>query len=143
MPCFVTPDKYIYSVEEEFNGVVIKGNFYDKQFMFGRGAGGYPTGSAVLSDITARGHDYKYEYKKLNHGKKLAYTTNWDIKIYVRYSREEDIQKFKFKEISERYWSERYKFTIGTISLADLIDMRDELKSMDIFVAKLYENNLG
>ena len=143
MPCFVTPDKYIYSVEEEFNGVVIKGNFYDKQFMFGRGAGGYPTGSAVLSDITARGHDYKYEYKKLNHGKKLTYTTNWDIKIYVRYSNEEDILKFKFQDISERYWSERYKFTIGTISLADLIEMRDELKSMDIFVAKLYENNLS
>ena len=53
MPQLISHNKYIYSVEDEFNGVVIKGLFYDKQFMFGRGAGGYPTGSAVLSDITA------------------------------------------------------------------------------------------
>nr|NQU93611.1 homoserine dehydrogenase [Bacteroidota bacterium] len=39
MPRFVNPDKYIYNVEDEFNGVVIKGAFYDKQFMFGKGAG--------------------------------------------------------------------------------------------------------
>ncbi|MEG1934776.1 MAG: homoserine dehydrogenase, partial [Rikenellaceae bacterium] len=85
LPCFVPPDKYIYSVEDEFNGVVIKGQFYDKQFMFGRGAGGYPTGSSVLSDITARGNDYRYEYKKLNLYREMTYTTDWDMKIYVRY----------------------------------------------------------
>ena len=60
MPQLISRNKYIYSVEDEFNGVVIKGLFYDKQFMFGRGAGGYPTGSAVLSDITACLYDYKY-----------------------------------------------------------------------------------
>ena len=60
MPQLISHNKYIYSVEDEFNGVVIKGLFYDKQFMFGRGAGGYPTGSAVLSDITACLYDYKY-----------------------------------------------------------------------------------
>ncbi len=37
IPRFVTRDKYIYNVEDEFNGVVIKGVAYDKQFMFGRG----------------------------------------------------------------------------------------------------------
>lgn len=53
MPQLLSRNKYIYSVEDEFNGVVIKGQYYDKQFMFGRGAGGFPTASAVLSDITA------------------------------------------------------------------------------------------
>ena len=53
VPQLISRNKYIYSVEDEFNGVVIKGLFYDKQFMFGRGAGGHPTGSAVLSDSTA------------------------------------------------------------------------------------------
>ena len=54
MPQLISRNKYIYSVEDEFNGVVIKGLFYDKQFMFGRGAGGYPTGSAVLQIRQAR-----------------------------------------------------------------------------------------
>ncbi|MFI3314878.1 MAG: homoserine dehydrogenase [Rikenellaceae bacterium] len=138
LPCFVPPDKYIYSVEDEFNGVVIKGQFYDKQFMFGRGAGGHPTGSSVLSDITARGHDYKYEYKKLNLYRKMSYTTDWDLKLYVRYNDDTDILKFKFKDISERYWSEDYKFMVGTISLSDLIKLKEELQTMDIFIAKLY-----
>ena len=61
LPQLISRNKYIYSVEDEFNGVVIKGLFYDKQFMFGRGAGGHPTGSAVLSDITACGYNYRYE----------------------------------------------------------------------------------
>ena len=138
LPCFVPPDKYIYSVEDEFNGVVIKGEFYDKQFMFGRGAGGNPTGSAVLSDITARGHDYKYEYKKLNRYKTMTYDTNYDIKIYVRYEHKEDIVKFNFKDISERYSSKDYKFIVGTVSLSDLVAIKNELPKMNIFIAKLY-----
>lgn len=138
LPCFVPPDKYIYSVEDEFNGVVIKGQFYDKQFMFGRGAGGHPTGSSVLSDITARRHDYRYEYKKLNLYKTMTYTTDCDIKIYVRYTSKEDIAKFNFKDISERYWSENYKFMVGTVSIKDLIKIKEDLPKMDIFLAKLY-----
>ena len=38
LPRLVMKDKYIYNVEDEFNGVVIKGLAYDKQFMFGKGA---------------------------------------------------------------------------------------------------------
>ena len=38
MPEFVTPKKYIYSVDDEYNGVVIRGECYDRQFMFGKGA---------------------------------------------------------------------------------------------------------
>ena len=39
MPEFVRPGKYIYSVDDEYNGVVIRGECYDRQFMFGKGAG--------------------------------------------------------------------------------------------------------
>lgn len=138
MPCFVPPDKYIYSVEDEFNGVVIKGECYDKQFMFGRGAGGFPTGSAVLSDITAREHDYKYEYKKRNHYRKMEYTTDTDIKLYVRYHSEEDIKLFNFKEITEKYWSKQESFVVGTISLSEIVKIKNEVPKRDMFVAKIY-----
>ena len=138
LPCFVPPDKYIYSVEDEFNGVVIKGEYYDKQFMFGRGAGGHPTGSSVLSDITARQHDYKYEYKKRNNYKKMSYTTDCDIKLYVRYHNEKDLELFKFHDITEKYWSEEYCFIVGTVKLADLIAVQNEIKARDLFIAKLY-----
>lgn len=140
LPCFVPPDKYIYSVEDEFNGVVIKGECYDKQFMFGRGAGGYPTGSSVLSDITARHHNYKYEYKKLNLYRKMEYTTAWDINLYVRYNDEADLALFNFKKVSQTYWSEDYKYTVGVVSLSDLIKVKKEIEKRDLFIAKLYQN---
>ena len=138
LPCFVPPDKYIYSVEDEFNGVVIKGECYDKQFMFGRGAGGFPTGSSVLSDITARSHDYRYEYKKRNLYRKMEYTADTDIKLYVRYSDDNDIELFKFKDITERYYSREYKFVTGVICLADLVAIKEELGRRNLFVAKMY-----
>ena len=67
MPEFVSPNKYIYSVDDEYNGVVIRGECYDRQFMFGKGAGSLPTASSILSDVMARLHDYRYEYKKQNY----------------------------------------------------------------------------
>ena len=86
MPEFVTPDKYIYSVDDEYNGVVIRGECYDRQFMFGKGAGSLPTASSILSDIMARLHDYRYEYKKRNYIQKPDYTTDITLRIYARYS---------------------------------------------------------
>ena len=51
MPEFVSPSRYIYSVDDEYNGVVIRGECYDRQFMFGKGAGSLPTASSILSDV--------------------------------------------------------------------------------------------
>ena len=135
LPQFITREKYIYSVEDEFNGVVIKGECYGKQFMFGKGACGYPTGSSVLSDITARLHDYRYEYKKRNGATRFSYTDDCTFRLYLRYACEEDLELFPFKTITERYWSDDYKFVIGYISLADLTRIKDEIARRDVFIA--------
>lgn len=135
MPQLISRNKYIYSVEDEFNGVVIKGLFYDKQFMFGRGAGGYPTGSAVLSDITACLYDYKYEYKKRNDSQLPEYTTDHSFRVYYRYSNLSDLALLNFKSISEEYKSENYNYVIGRVSLQSLLDVNDELRKRNIFIA--------
>ena len=134
-PRLVTPDKYIYNVENQFNGVVLQGLFYDKQFMFGQGAGGHPTGSAVLSDITAQFHDYKYEYKKLKQASIPTYTTDVAIEVYLRYDSEETLNLLKFESISERYTSENYKYIIGRTKLTQLVAIADELRTKDVFLA--------
>jgi homoserine dehydrogenase len=135
LPRLLTKDKYIYSVEDEYNGVVIKGEAYDKQFMFGKGAGGHPTGSAVLSDITARLHNYRYEYKKQKYFTVPKYSTNHTLKIYLRYSNDKELNNFKFEEINERYTSKTNSYVIGTIKLDNLIKIKDKLSEMDIFIA--------
>ena len=135
MPQLISRNKYIYSVEDEFNGVVIKGLFYDKQFMFGRGAGGYPTGSAVLSDITACLYDYKYEYKKRNDSQLPEYTTDHSFRVYYRYSDYADLDLIKFDSVSENYISDEYKYVVGCVSLRELHKVQDELRKRNVFIA--------
>ena len=135
MPQLISHNKYIYSVEDEFNGVVIKGLFYDKQFMFGRGAGGYPTGSAVLSDITACLYDYKYEYKKRNDSQLPEYTTDYSFRVYYRYQDYADLDLVKFESVSENYISDGYKYVVGKVSLKELHKVQDELRRRNVFIA--------
>ena len=53
LPQFVKQNDHLAFVKNEYNGVVIESGFADKQFFYGKGAGSFPTASAVLSDISA------------------------------------------------------------------------------------------
>lgn len=135
MPEFVRPGKYIYSVDDEYNGVVIRGECYDRQFMFGKGAGALPTASSILSDIMARRHDYRYEYKKMHYLDRPAYSTDINLRVYVRYSLTPVTELLPFSKIHEQYLSEDSCYVIGDIRLADLIANREVLSAKDVFVA--------
>lgn len=137
MPRLVSPDEYIYSVENEYNGVVIEGEYYEKQFMFGKGAGAFPTASSVLSDITARAHSYKYEYKKHTLFTPPTYTTNTDVKIYLRYKDSLSFSHFEFENITEKYSSKEYSYVIGTIKLSSLLKIKYLLPKLDVFIATI------
>ena len=135
LPQLISRNKYIYSVEDEFNGVVIKGLFYDKQFMFGRGAGGHPTGSAVLSDITACGYNYRYEYKKRNDSVLPQYTTDHTFRVYFRYKSAEQRNLLNFTKIREQYTSDTYNYIVGDVTVSNLKAHQEELRVADCFVA--------
>lgn len=136
MPEFVSPEKYIYSVDDEYNGVVIRGECYDRQFMFGKGAGSLPTASSILSDVMARRHDYRYEYKKMHYQTLPVYTDDVELRIYIRY-RDTDISKLPFIRVREQYTSDDNKYLIGDILLKDLKHNRALLDNPDIFVANI------
>ncbi len=136
IPQLISRNKYIYSVEDEFNGVVIKGLFYDKQFMFGRGAGARPTSSAVLSDITACLYDYKYEYKKMRHSANLPqFTDDISFRVYIRYTDPVDLGLLHFEEVYESYSSKGYNYMVGRVSLKSLHAAREALNSRKVFLA--------
>jgi homoserine dehydrogenase len=135
IPRLVKPEKYIYNVEDEYNGVVIQGEFYDKQFMFGKGAGGYPTGSAVLSDITAQSHNYRYEYKKRKYFKSLEYRVDHEIEIYMRYHNMVDYSYFDFECVSEKYSGPEFNYVVGKIKLSNLLKIKSILPKLDVFLA--------
>lgn len=137
MPEFVSPSKYIYSVDDEYNGVVIRGECYDRQFMFGKGAGSLPTASSILSDVMARRHGYRYEYKKMDYIKLPAYSTDVMLKIYLRYPDSEFLADIPFASVSEQYVSAEANYVMGEIRISDLIRVRERLGMPGFFVANV------
>jgi len=135
LPKLVNPTEFLYNVEYEYNGVIVQAAFADQQFFFGKGAGGHPTGSAVLSDIAALRYDYGYEYKKAKGNKTLQFTNNVELKVYLRYQDDTLIDALNFKHIHERYYSDAYKFVIGTINLQSVIKNQQQIADSGSFIA--------
>ncbi|MCH5231328.1 MAG: homoserine dehydrogenase [Muribaculaceae bacterium] len=137
MPEFVPKSRYIYSVDDEYNGVVIRGECYDRQFMFGKGAGSLPTASSILSDIVAHHHGYRYGYKKMAYHDTPVYTTDILLRVYVRYSRTPVIDLLPFHSVQVRYNSETTNYVIGEIKLSDLIACKEVLMQPDLFIINI------
>ena len=137
MPELVDKSKYIYSVDDEYNGVVIRGEYYDRQFMFGKGAGGFPTASSILSDIMARLHNYRYEYKKLAYVDRPEYTTDIEVRVYIRYSTTDVPGQLSFTHIHELHLTEQSNCIIGDIPLSRLIEHRALFDNDDVFIANI------
>ena len=138
MPEFVTPDRYIYGVDNEYNGVVIRGECYDRQFMFGKGAGGSPTASSILSDVMARCHDYRYEYKKMGFANRPTFTDDVVLHVYARYNATDVVALLPWQHIDESYRSAEYKYVRGDVALSDLDARRKDLaEASDVFLCNL------
>ena len=135
LPKFVKSDDFLYNVENEYNGVTVQAAFADKQFFFGKGAGGHPTGAAVLSDIAALRYGYRYEYKKFHQQNGLIHTDNVNIEVYLRYTHEYTIEKLKIENIVERFSRNDFKYVIGSVSLKSLLANKDLLVQKDVFIA--------
>jgi homoserine dehydrogenase len=120
LPQFVTSSDHLAFVKNEFNGVVIESGFADEQFFYGKGAGSFPTASAVLSDIAALRYHYRYEYKKLYHHQPLELTNDYYVRTYVSFDDLKFIPKEEFEWIEEWHASESRKYLVGVIHIAKL-----------------------
>ncbi len=143
IPRFISKDKYFYDVDNEYNGVIAEAAFADKQFFYGKGAGGHATGFAVLSDISANSYGYKYEYKKHHQGTVSNYTRNFRLEIYLRYKNEKDRELFGFEEVSEYFSGRLYKYVIGVVNLERLYELRKQLNGLDVFIVNTGRNGLN
>lgn len=133
-PHFIPANHFAYNVENEFNAVVVEALFSDRQLFLGKGAGSYPTASAVLSDVSALQFDYAYEYKKSTAQQDLNFGTDFTVRVYISATSEERLRAFNFETIDERYSGPTHAYQIGTISYAELaqIDWNNE---SDLFLS--------
>ena len=129
MPRFVKPTDELFKINYEYNGIEVEGAFSCTQTFTGKGAGAHPTGSAVLSDISALTYDYKYSYKKLKklqnalgssyNGEKLL-DTDFVTRVYIRYTSETELKTFDIKHVVEEYRSPGMNFIIADVSFRSL-----------------------
>jgi homoserine dehydrogenase len=120
LPQFIRNDDHLAFVRNEYNGVVIESGFADKQFFYGKGAGSFPTASAVLSDISALRYQYRYEYKKLYHHKPHELSHEFFIKVYVSFDDIKYIPRDKFEWIEEWHAMEERKYLVGVLPFVEL-----------------------
>ncbi len=100
--------------------MVIESGFADKQFFYGKGAGSFPTASAVLSDLSALRYQYRYEYKKLYHHKPHELTNDFYVRIYVSFDDWKYIPREKFEWIEEWHADAERKYLIGVLPFIEL-----------------------
>jgi homoserine dehydrogenase len=118
MPKFVDSADKLYGVNDVFNGVKIRSGFSDLQFFAGKGAGAYPTASAVLSDITALGYGYRYEYRKIAGETQLEEDDLVILKVMICTARENSGKvRAAFLQVDEFFSRQQETYFIGAISL--------------------------
>ncbi|MBK7181735.1 MAG: homoserine dehydrogenase [Bacteroidetes bacterium] len=132
MPHFVSKESELYNVLYEYNAVEVEGAFSCKQTFVGKGAGSHPTGSAVLSDISALTYDYKYGYKKLkkalNNNVKIEdgikqVEFDFPIKLYIRFQDKAQLNDLEILNIEEEYKSATTNYIIANVNFNSLFNI--------------------
>ena len=137
LPRFVGPDSPLFGVRNENNGVLIEGAFSQAQFFQGKGAGSLPTGSAVLSDISALGYGYQYEYRKRGLRAAPLGLGDFSIQVYFRYHDPAILGLLEFEEIEESYRSADFRYLTGRIRARVLQAFLARPEAAGVFVAEL------
>lgn len=123
-PHFIKDNHFAYNVDNEFNAVVVEALFSDKQLFIGKGAGSYPTASAVLSDVSALKFDYKYEYRKSIETKGVLFSNDFFLKVYVGSPFIESINEVPFYHVDELFQSEDYVYQTGWVKFSELASLQ-------------------
>jgi homoserine dehydrogenase len=126
IPQFVEATNPLTSVRNEYNAVQVEGAFAEKQLFIGKGAGSYPTGSAVLSDISALTYEYAYEYKKLQQGDSFEFSNDVLVEAFVSFSQHTPISVGDFKVFKSGYAANGKEYMLGQVELSKLIKWHNE-----------------
>lgn len=116
-PQFVEPNHPLASVRNEYNAVQVESAFSEKQLFVGKGAGSYPTGSAVLSDISALTYDYRYEYKKRNEGTALRFSNTAAAEVIVSFTADKAVTPHDFLQFTGGFRGNGHQFLTGYVPL--------------------------
>ena len=138
-PQLVGPESPLFTVEQEFNGVAIEAEYAGTQFLQGRGAGGHPTGSAVLADVLALQRGVRYGYTKQATAPQTQLTAHLTIDAYVRHADAgvlREVLTWLELPATALRTDGHGRYATGAVPLLRLRQWRDELRTHNVFVAR-------
>lgn len=119
LPAFVSKDSPLSFVNRENNAVIVESAFADRQFFYGKGAGSLPTGSALLSDISALRYQYRYEHKK-SKGVVPPLAKGYYLRVYLRFTDPEVAGQLPLDTVEEAFDDRSGGYRIGLIHYSKL-----------------------
>ena len=138
-PQLLGPESPLFTVEHEFNGVVVEGEYAGPQFLRGRGAGGLPTGSAVLADVLALRQGLRYGYAKRPTAPAVQPAEALALDVYLRHpdvgTLREVLTWLELPATALRT-DVHGVYATGAVPLLRLLQWRDELRAAGVFVAR-------
>lgn len=121
LPQFLKTGNPLFHVSNEYNGVIIDSVLADSQFFNGKGAGGFPTASAVISDISALRYNYRYEYRKLHNQAPPALTSDFTLRVYLSFDALYQVPHELFEQIEEWASNDERCSVVGVIHFSRLV----------------------
>ncbi|MBC3542212.1 homoserine dehydrogenase [Rufibacter sediminis] len=144
LPSLVDASDDLFVVEQEFNGVVVQGTYAGPQLFKGRGAGGHPTGAAVLSDIVSISQGYSYGYKKLHKTTNApALALDFEFEVYLRSSEPELVAALGLTNLQNVQRENDTFSVIGSVSLGNLIKTQEQIRKAGAFIMALSSDFVG
>lgn len=132
-PAIVPRTESIANTNNEYNAVTVQSAFATEQLFYGKGAGRFPTASAVLSDISALSYNYRYGYKKAKRQETISLQANQKFKWFVSSKNKSDIENLNVDSI-QSYYTKGYAYRIFESSIEEIKQLHQNNSELSILL---------
>lgn len=141
-PMMINADNPLYSVNDVFNGIFVRGNLLGDVMFYGKGAGKLPTASAVVADVVDAAKHLGTNIMTIWSSKKLelANIDEASQKFFVRLSgskaeNEEKVKKaFGDVKVVDAGFAEEYAFVTDTMKEKEF---KDKMNAFDNMITRI------
>jgi homoserine dehydrogenase len=136
LPSLVQESDSFFSINAELNAIQIEGKYSGNHLFSGKGAGSYPTASALISDLHACSDGFKYKYSKYRKDGAKHIDDQKVISAYFRFSDSGQFDIADFESIQSKKTCKEGLIVEGKIKLASLLS-NSKFKDEEIFIMQL------
>ncbi len=84
LPTFVKNTSALAQINDAFNAIELTGRYSGVHLIKGRGAGGKPTGAALLADLVHATNGRRYNHSKYFSSTEVSINTDGEVTLYIR-----------------------------------------------------------